>query len=362
MAEELPIQSLLSVLWIVLFGVMFFYGQKIQMFMTLRSISGKLHRLERMKNDARSQLLTTLAKHNSGTTLPQDRVDRMLEFFLISPVNLDPSGIVKKMEHVFDGYEQTLKDEVKTLAPQADESQVNTLSNLLEVSLGLNLMFRVVRHYYLSGKRLGNLLAVFLLQMALPMIMDAAEAYHSSLKAFTEGLTIGDGLGALVASKLGVNTPAQEIVKDTMVSEVESQGRRLLVVKAKGPGGNVGKPGEAVAKLLETYDKVALIITVDAALRLEGEASGQIAEGIGAAIGGPGVERYKIEETATKKQVPLLAMVVKMSEKEALTSIKPELKGAADEVVKRIEKAVLENAQPGDTVIVAGIGNTLGIA
>ena len=37
-----------------------------------------------------------------------------------------------------------------------------------------------------------------------------------------------------------------------------------------------------------------MIITIDAALKLEGEDTGEVAEGIGAAIGGPGIERYKI--------------------------------------------------------------------
>lgn len=361
MAELLTLDSLVSIIWVTLFASMLLYGQRIQLFMMLRSVKGKVQALEHMKNDARAKFMATIATFGANREGIEQATDRLLEYFVISPVNLDPHGIIPKLEHLLDSYDHALKEEVTRLAPAADESRVSTLANLLEVSLGLNTMYRVVRHYYLSGKKMGNIFAVVQLQVALPMIMDAAEAYYSSLAAFAEGLTIGDGLGPLVASKLIGSTPVKELVEDTLVSETELQGRRLLIVRAKGPGGNVGRPGEAIAKLAETYDRIALIITVDGALKLEGESSGGIAEGIGAAIGGPGVERYKIEEVAARKKIPVLAIVVKMSEKEVLTAIKPELKAAAEHVVQKIERALAMNTAPGDTVVVAGIGNTMGI-
>ena len=50
---------------------------------------------------------------------------------------------------------------------------------------------------------------------------------------------------------------------------------------------------------------------IDAGLKLEGEPVGEIAEGIGAAIGGPGVDAFKIEEKVTKYKLPLYAVIVK---------------------------------------------------
>ena len=43
---------------------------------------------------------------------------------------------------------------------------------------------------------------------------------------------------------------------------------------------------------------------IDAGLKLEGEMVGEVSEGIGAAIGGPGVDAYKIEEKLTKYKIP----------------------------------------------------------
>ena len=48
-----------------------------------------------------------------------------------------------------------------------------------------------------------------------------------------------------------------------------------------------------------------MLIMVDAAGKLEGEDVGEIAEGVGAAIGGPGVEKYKIERAAIENNIPL---------------------------------------------------------
>jgi len=53
---------------------------------------------------------------------------------------------------------------------------------------------------------------------------------------------------------------------------------------------------------------------------------------------------------------------VKMSSKEAISTITPQLEKAADEAKARVESVVLARTKPGDRVIVAGIGNTIGVA
>jgi hypothetical protein len=314
-----------------------------------------------MKNDGRSAFASALSRFNSNMKEAEARIDRVLELFAISPVDLDPRGVVWKLEHVLDSFDDKIRAEVRILAPSADETQISNLSNLLEVSLGLNTLFRVVRHFYLLGKKTGSLLTMAQLQMALPGIMEEAEAYHASLKSLTEGKMIGDGLGPLVVSRFMEGKPSREIARDTMLVETEFEGRKLLIIKAKGPGGNVGKPGEAVRKLMNERNNISIVITVDAGLKLEGETSGAVVSGIGAAIGGPGVERYKIEEVATQHKVPLHAVVVKMSEKEALTEMAKPIIEASSKASEKVREIILSESKPGDTVILAGIGNSMGI-
>jgi len=269
---------------------------------------------------------------------------------------------VGKLEHVLDTYDTHLKTEVKTLANDASEAEVNTLTNQLEVSIGLDTMYRVVRHYYLLARKQGGLFALAQLQMALPIIMEEAEAYSAAIDAFAQGKPVGDGVGPLVASKLAQGTQGNEILPETTVFNVPFEGRELIVVRAKGPGGTVGKPGSAVEKLIKENAPIRLVLTVDAALKFEGEPSGVVAEGTGAAIGGPGTERYHIEEAASKNRIPLTAVVVKMSSKEAISTMTPLIEKGAEQAASRVKELILASTGPGDKVIVAGVGNTVGIA
>jgi len=51
-----------------------------------------------------------------------------------------------------------------------------------------------------------------------------------------------------------------------------------------------------------------------------------------------------------------------MSSKEAISTITPQLEKSADEAKQRVESIILNRTKPGDKVIVAGIGNTIGVA
>jgi len=113
--------------------------------------------------------------------------------------------------------------------------------------------------------------------------------------------------------------------------------------------------------IIEEVGPVHRIITVDAALKLEGEQSREVAEGVGAAIGGPGAERYHIEGATTEHEIPLDAVVVKMSSKEAVSVMTTEICEAAEEAARRVRTIILAETGPGYTVIVAAIANTIGI-
>ena len=100
---------------------------------------------------------------------------------------------------------------------------------------------------------------------------------------------------------------------------------------------------------------------VDAALKFEGEDSASVAQGFGAAIGGVGTERFQIEEIATKHKIPVFAVVVKQSVKEAITLMTKEIAEKADETRDRVYDLIKTNTEPGNTVLVIGVGNTIGV-
>jgi len=104
------------------------------------------------------------------------------------------------------------------------------------------------------------------------------------------------------------------------------------------------------------------MITIDAALKLESEESGSIAEGLGVAMGGIGVEKFNIESVATKYGTPIYAILVKMSMPEALNAMSKTIDEAVNKVVERLGKVVETYTEPGDEVVIVGVGNTIGVA
>jgi hypothetical protein len=328
----------------------------------MRKIGGDLRKLEGMKEGSKTRLREELGKYGSDEATIKGDVDRLMTSIMIEPVSMDPSGLVFKLDRILRTYENYFKARVASLTPKADKTTRQNLSNLVEVGMALDYLYRYVRHLYTSAKKDHDLFSVVMLQMNLPQLMDTADAYYSSMGSFSKGETIGDGLGPLVASKLIASNPVRLVEEETVYSEMTFDDRKVIVVRAEGPGGTVGRPGEAIEKLLQLYPDVSMVVTVDAALKLEGEKSGEIAEGIGAAIGGPGVDRYRIEEAATKNKVPMYALVVKMSEKEAITGMKDDIRNATEAVLSRIKKLLDEKTKPNATVLLAGIGNTIGIS
>lgn len=356
------ISWILNILFYVVFVVFIFYGQRIQMMVMLREVEGSLHRLKYIKEEGRKVTGETIKEIGKAQSDPTARIDRFLEYFTIGPQGLDPAGIVWKLEHILDVRDARFKDEVKLMAPAADETQTNNLENTLEAAMALNFIYKVIRHFYLLGKKTHSLYVIMQIQMILPLVMKEAEAYASALKAFAYGQPIGDGAGALVAAKLMHGYETRKIAKDCVVATVPFEGRTAFVVKAEGPGGNVGKPGDAIKAVIEENDgKVAMVVMIDAALKLEGEELGEVAEGVGAAIGGPGVDQFKIEESLLKYHIPINAVIVKEDVGDAVSPLRKEIFDSVDRVIERVKQVVLERTKEGDKVVIAGIGNTIGV-
>lgn len=359
---ENPISWILNLLFYVVFIAFIFYGQRIQLYVMLREVEGSLYKLKYMKEEGRKVAIETIKEIGKAQTDPTGRVDRFLEYFTIGPQNLDPAGVVWKLEHILDVRDVRFKDEVKLMAPAADETQTNNLENTLEAASALNFIYKVIRHYYLLGKKTLSLYVIMQIQMVLPLIMKEAEAYASALKAFSYGQPIGDGAGALVAGRLMHGYETKKISKDCVVATVPVEGRTAYVIKAEGPGGNVGKPGDAIEQIInENKGKISTIIMIDAAAKLEGEEVGEVAEGVGAAIGGPGVDQFKIEESILKYHIPINAVIIKEDIGDAVSPMRKEIIDSIDKALERVKQVMLERTKEGDKVIIAGIGNTIGI-
>jgi hypothetical protein len=359
-----------NILWLVSIFVLMFYGNAIQVYRWTKQIEVALFKLNRMSDEGREILTKAVKDIGKPTEDPSQAIASMLEFVTIEPVILDPAGVIQRLDHVLDVRKSRYEEAVMRMAPKADKDEAANLEGTIEAASAVYFIFKVVRHFYILGKKTKNMYIVMQVSMQLPEIMRIAKAYFEALKAFSLGKPIGDGLGPLVtarileaAKKNGVEPVVQEdVAKEVTLAEIELDGRKLLLVRARGPGSRVGKPGEAIERIVEDRKgKISRIIMIDAAGKLEGETTGDVFEGVGAAIGDPGPEKYKIEEAAVKYKIPVDAILVKEAIEEAVMPMKKEISDAADKVSERVRQIVRDRTEPGSTVIVAGIGNTVGV-
>lgn len=358
--QTIDIGTVLNLVFLLLFFVFIVWGQRIQMIVILRDIEFAIGRLKLMRDSARNAVIERIKKFSGSD--PSNFIDKVVDYVTIEPVSLDPSGIVWKLDYLLKTSEDRVKSEVYSFASLGKEEEKSNLINVLEVLANLNLLYKLMRHYYIMGKKTGSAFIIIQLQAILPEVLMNADALMGALFAFSYGHPVGDGIGALVAAKLIGNnaSEAKEVARDTIYVETIMENRKLGIMKAKGPGGTVGYPGDAVMTLLE-QENYNMVVMVDAGLKLEGEKTGSIVEGIGAAIGGIGTEKYKIEEVVSKKGIPLYGIIVRMSMKEAITPVTEELYKASEQVINRIKELIKEKVPEGGSVLLIGVGNTIGI-
>jgi len=351
---------LLMLIWILPIVIFVFYCQRIQLQITSSEIKKNLEKLKQFKEESRKELLDYVKKSQNPINDPTKKLDQFIDFFSIMPVDIDPNGIMPKIQHIIRSREDYTSEQVKLMFSEISELERSKIQNLLEVSTALQMIYKIVNHFFLTAKKQKNYPLILPLQMMLPFIMEQATALKDAIPALQQGQPLGDGIGPMVVGQMMLGTSKQKISLEMVWSQTEYKGRKLYLLKAEGPLATVGRPGDAV-ELLVNQNKPDLIIMVDASLKLEGEDSATLSQGFGAAIGGIGTDRFQIEEIATKSNIPVFAIVIKQSIKEAMTLMTKEIAEKAEVTRSQINEIISENTKSGQSILVVGVGNTLGI-
>lgn len=355
-----------QLIFMVLFFVIYLYGTRLQTYMMTRQVEAATTQLEALSKQGKQIAFKVFKAIGVAEDDINAAVEEFMEFFIIEPVSVDPAGVLGRLEHLLDVRQHRYEKHIARVAPDADPAQAANAESVLSATMAVYYVFRVVRHFLILGKKTKSLYLIMQVQMQLPQIMQMAKAYFDAIKAFADGKPIGDGMGPLAvahfARELKTSKP-EELARHTVSIPAKFEERTVYIVRAKGHGSHVGKPGEVIKKLVDRHKrKVSRIITVDAGLKLEGEDSGHVIEGVGAAIGDPGPEKWKMEDSGVRYDIPIDAIVIKESLEEALSPMKKALVDAVPKVVEKIKSAIRLRTKKGDTIIVAGIGNTMGIA
>ncbi|MEM2020648.1 MAG: DUF1512 domain-containing protein [Zestosphaera sp.] len=336
--------------------------QRIQFARYSSVVRRKLVELIEFEEEGRRKSVKFLKDMNfpNPKSLIDDYVDN---FFVITPVEKEPTDIIKRLKHLIRMRDEAVKRYVIEKVSDVPDVSRQRIEVLLEINSMLTYINKVVKHYYNLGVKFNDWIMMMQLALQINQIARLAKAYKDAIDSFGLGAPVGDGAGALAARMLvDSSSNPVELAPETVLYETVLEGRRLYVIKAKGPGPTVGWPGEALEKFMEGHEcRVSRIVTVDAALKLESEKSGEVAYGVGAAIGDIGPEKIAMERIASKCSVPLDAVVVKMSNEEAINTMTKQVYEGVVKAVEVVKRIVLSKTKEGDAVVVVGVGNTLGI-
>lgn len=350
-----------EIIGILIFVLLIFLLPYILRIRLISGINKTVLELDNMVTESK-EILIKLSKEKGKPVLdPTETIEGFMEFFVVPPVALDPNGIVKKFEKILDLSEDRFKQMVKEVAPLAEEEIKANIIMTLKATLGINEVAKQVKHNLELARKTGNFQILLMLQMSLPLIMRIVRAQFEGTKAFSEGKPIGDGLGPIVAGMLltDYKTENTSIMEDMYVTRKKMDEHNLIIARARGPGARVGKVGKVVKSLIEK-ENIDKIITVDAAVKLEGEETGKVARGIGVVIGGLGVDKWTIEEEIVKKDIDIDAIIVKMSPEEAISPMNEKIVNAAEEALEMVKRLIL-NSEENTNILVVGVGNSCGI-
>jgi len=317
--------------------------------------------LEDMVNKSKENLKNLCIEKGNLDRDPSDDIDKFMDFFIVPPVDMDPSGLMKKFEKIMELGEDRFKHMADIIAPDANNEWKANISMTLKATIAINGVAKMVRHNLELSKKTGSLQILIMLQMGLPMIMKIVRAQFESTKLFSECKPIGDGLGPLVTGMLmkDVNEDDIEEIDDVVIGKSVINGVNVVIARAKGPGARIGRIGKTVTSIMER-EKIKRLITVDAAQKLEGEETGSVAEGIGVVIGGPGIDKWVIEEEMIKKDLQVDAVVVKMSPEESIQQMTQIIVDASKKALEVLETSILLS-EAGNKIMVLGVGNSSGI-
>lgn len=384
MADSVTIVWTLDIITLILFifiAIVIFFSSNFQGWYAGRQILRGRSHLLRYKKHAFEVIHSLIDPICPATITRQDVdsfIDQMLNFFLIPPAVLDPPYF-NKLHDLIIRREKRYRELIRQFLPTIDDIRMARLTAVMQATTEIENSFKKVQHNYILGRKTKS--TWFLLQSAaeLTQTLLSAKAYYGALWSFIGDKPIGDSIGPLSVTSLieetnrGSQKDDHSIIKLTEVmigQKISFEQRECICIRAKGPAPVVGNPGEALSQYLKNIPEqkktIKLIITIDAIMKLEGEDSGTVAQGLGVAIGGGSTEhidQYRVESIAVSQTppIPTETIVCRESLEESILPMTDVVYTGIPKIIRIIKQIIRSQTQPNDLVLIMGIGNALGV-
>ena len=147
-------------IWPIFILVMMLYGQRFQGYLALNEIGRSLNKLKVTRDKSKLEVIEFVKEKLNPKEDPTNKINQFLDYFTIMPVNLDPAGIVNKIEHIMNLRDHRMKEEIKSLSPNSNKVALSTVDNVIEIGSALNFIYKIVRHFYLFGKRSNRSISI----------------------------------------------------------------------------------------------------------------------------------------------------------------------------------------------------------
>jgi len=127
--ETDPLGLIFNILWFAMIFLSMFYGTKLQAWRSAKEIEAGLEKLKKWNDECKQILVTNFKKYADKNETEKDlmlRIENFLTFIAITPVDLDPYGIIPKIDHIINVRDDRFKEEIAILAPRADPDSHKT--------------------------------------------------------------------------------------------------------------------------------------------------------------------------------------------------------------------------------------------
>src|SRR5579862_6185415 len=127
----LDVPTFLSLLSFGLIFFFIFYGPRMQSFATLGSIVKNIAKLEALEGTARKTVVDYVKENGKADGDFTKRIDGIIDYATIMPVDMDPNGIVRKVEHLANTSDERVRREIGRLMKGTDFVALSVAQNLV---------------------------------------------------------------------------------------------------------------------------------------------------------------------------------------------------------------------------------------
>ena len=107
--------TLMMLIWIVPVIIFVFYGQRIQLLISSNEIKKDIEKLEEYTKTTKKEFLKYVKNNLTTKSNPEKKLDSFFDYFTIMPVDMDPNGIITKINHLVRSREDFIRLQINNM-------------------------------------------------------------------------------------------------------------------------------------------------------------------------------------------------------------------------------------------------------